>query len=76
MLDEYNFDNFYAGVRSTKARQLLARVPSAYRILTDENPPVLNGYAGIKLCDSIEGGMEIIKKWEGISEKQRSRYHW
>ena len=76
MDDEYNFDNFYAGVFSTKARQLLARVPSLYSAITEEHPPVLEKYKGMKLHATHEEAKAILKKWAGLDGKERAKYHW
>lgn len=74
--DEYNFDNFFAGVTSTKARQILAREPQCYSAITNVNPPLLERYKGIKLDASYEKANEILKKWDETDSTERSKYHW
>jgi len=76
LIDEYCFDNFYGGVESTKARQLLARLPAAYGGITEQNPPVLTRYRGMELCETKERMTEIIRSYQEMDGETRARYHW
>jgi N-carbamoylputrescine amidase len=75
MIDEYHLDNFYAGVPSTRARQLLARRPELYTDLTNVNAPLLNRFPGMNLITSA-AVQEKIRLWPGISPEEKEKYHW
>lgn len=75
MTDEYNLDNFYGGVPSTKARQLLARVPERYTRLTEVQPPVLGRFKGMELATG-DKAKKIISRWNEIDQIERMKYHW
>lgn len=76
MLDEYNYDNFYAGVPSTRARQLLARRPSLYTPVTNEKPPVLERYRDMELHTTHVQAKAILNKWEKLNSKEKTKFHW
>jgi|WetSurMetagenome_2_1015567.scaffolds.fasta_scaffold113624_2 N-carbamoylputrescine amidase len=75
MIDKYHFDNFYAGVPGTRARQLLARRPALYRDLVSENPPLLDRFPGMKLLTS-DAVQEKLRLWAGLSDEEKEKYHW
>lgn len=75
MLDEYHFDNFYAGVPGTRVRQLLARRPELYKDLINVNPPLLDRFPGMRLQSSAEV-QEKIRLWPRISDEEKDKYHW
>jgi predicted amidohydrolase len=75
MFDKYDFDNFYAGVSSVRARQLLARRPSAYSELTNGNPTVLDRFNGMEF-QTPEKVKEKIMWLREIDSGEKAKYHW
>ena len=76
MVDEKNWDNFFAGVSSFKSRQLLARRPSLYGGLTADRPPVLDRWPADRLRTNSEEVHAIYKRWREMSETERKSFHW
>ena len=76
--EKYHFDNYYAGVESTKARSLLGRRPEIYGILTDPHPTVLENYPGERLCNGEELAARIraLSEMEQADGEERKKYHW
>ena len=57
-----HFDAFFSGVKSTRARKALERMPEVYSVLAEKNPPLTaKRYAGEKLADSPDEITEIFK---------------
>lgn len=75
MSDKYDMDNFYAGVSSVRARQLLARRPALYSELISGNPPALDRYEGMEL-QSPESVKEKIRLFRDIGDEEKAKYHW
>ena len=76
MIDNYHYDNYYGNVESTKARFLLARSPSLYMGVINENPPVMERYKNLRLCDTQDQATEIIQKFLNLDEETKKKYHW
>jgi hypothetical protein len=76
MIDPYNYDNYYGDVHSTKARQLLGRMPSAYKVMMDENPPVSVRFKGMKLNSDPARMMELVRKVQDSDTETQAKYHW
>jgi len=76
MYDPFNYDNYYGDVHGTKARQLLARMPHTYKVITDEVPPVIAArYLGIKL-NADPGRMSVlVRRIQEMDEQTRAKYH-
>jgi len=77
--DPYDYDNYYAGLTSVKARHLLTRIPSAYKRLA-ENTPVFSSDAlnTARLC-TYEEWVEKINRLEKLPETDPAEYekmHW
>ena len=76
MNDPCHYDNYYAGLASTKARQLLARQPSVYARLT-EGAPVFSSERlnSEKLCgeDELTAGIVALDE---MDPEERRKYHW
>ena len=75
MEDEYNYDNFFAGVTSTRARLMSVRVPKAYGVLTDDKPPVTDKFKGVKLA-APEETRERIRRRDAMDKSELSLYSW
>jgi len=76
MNDPYDYDNYFAGLVSTKARQLLARQPSAYAHLSEGTPIFSSeGLKSARLCteDELTARIRALDKMEPA---ERSKYHW
>jgi len=76
LYDKYGFDNYFAGVLSTKARQLLARRPDLYSAFTDMHPALNRKYFNYKLADTPEAGRKIMEDWESKTESEKKKYYW
>jgi len=76
MMDPYNLDNFYAGVPSSKARQLLARVPSLYHEIISSEPQILKRYPDMGLHTTPEQAHRIYEHWKELDPKEKEKYHW
>ena len=76
MCDLYNYDNYYAGIASTRARKLLMREPSIYSRLT-EGDPVFRSPAlkGSKLCDRIKRDSDI-SALEAMDFETKQKFYW
>ena len=80
--DEGHFDNFFAGITGTRARVGLARKPSLYRVLTNENPPLNERYRELKLISTSEEAKNVFEQWkeyrDAINNNKpvKTRYHW
>lgn len=73
MIEEYNMDNYWAGVPSFSARAYLARRPALYTALTFEQQPVLERYKEMELATG-EKAKDIIRKWQQVDENERKKY--
>lgn len=76
------YNTLFSGVESVKARSLLERKPSLYKIISDSKPPVLDKYKGVELL-SVPGKIEgTYKKWKKYKDDIKSnrpverKYHW
>ena len=77
ILDKYNYDNVFAGVESTKARQLIPRRPDLYRELINEAPFIISTrYKDMKLINEPTEMKKVIDDLNKIDTEERSKYHW
>ena len=76
MRDKYDFNNFFSGVPSVKARILLARIPSVYNAITAETPAILKRYDGMRFKINPGETQEIIEAWEAIPDDEKYKFHW
>jgi len=72
----YQFNNFYAGVASSKARQFLGRKPKLYRALINEETTAAESYKGQKLICTEEDGQKLMDNWANKPEEEKRLYHW
>ena len=76
MIEPYHFNNFFSGVPSIKARQLLARRPQVYNTITDKAPDVISKYKDYKLHYTAEDGKKAMEKWADIPDDEKDKYYW
>jgi len=76
LCDLKNYDNYYAGVASTRARRLIMREPSAYKRLI-EGEPVFYSEAlkGSGLCDRSQWD-ENISTLNDLTFEELSDFYW
>jgi len=76
MCDINHYDNYYAGIESTKARQLIMREPSVYSRLI-EGSPVFNSNAlkNSKLSDRSKWEADI-RAFNQLDLEERSKFYW
>jgi len=76
MNDPYHYDNYYAGVTSTKVRQLLGRVPSTYARLTEWMPDFNSERLKSEVLCTEEERTVRIQALNKMEQKERNKYHW
>lgn len=75
-IDPYDYDNYFAGLKSLRARHLLHRSPAAYGRLLDEKPVFPSELlAGERMCNYGEW-VELIKALDAMTDEERNRLHW
>lgn len=82
-IDKENYDTLFSDVECTRARKLLEREPLLYKVISDENPVLLEQYKGLELSsatpEKIRSVYEKAKKYEDDIANNRpvkQRYHW
>ena len=76
MFDKYDYNNFFSGVPSVRARILLARRPEFYDKITSETPEILNRYDGMRFKLNPGEPKEIMESWESVPDDEKRRFHW
>jgi predicted amidohydrolase len=76
MRDKYDFNNFFSGVPSVRARILLAREPLLYNAVISEMPEVLKRYDGIRFKTNPGEPEEIMELWDSLKEDEKRKFHW
>ena len=76
LITPYNFNNFYSGVPSSKARQLLARKPELYATLTNAKSAAKAKYKDYRLHYNFEDGAAKMKEWDEIPDDEKSKFYW
>ena len=76
MISPYNFNNFYSGVPSSKARQLLARKPRLYDAITNPEPAVKFEYKNYKLSYTFEEGRDKMNEWDDLPDDEKGKFFW
>ena len=76
LISPYNFNNFYSGVASSKARQLLARKPQLYDALTCPEPAAKITYKDYKLNYTFKDGENKMKEWDGLPDDEKGKFYW
>jgi len=76
VIDTYDFDNYFAGLKSMRARHLLHREPATYGRLLDADPAFpSDALAGERMC-TFEGLRELEKALEAMPDSERNKMHW
>jgi len=76
MCDKYNYDNYYAGVKNKRARQLLMREPSVYGRLVDGDSAINSeALRDSKLYDRDQRDAAI-KALNELDFEERSKFYW
>ena len=76
MKDKYDFNNFFSGVPSVRARMLLARRPPLYNACVSETPEILKRYGGMRFKLNEGEPQEIMESWESMPDGEKSKFHW
>lgn len=76
MMDLYSFNNYFSGVPSCKARQMMARKPKLYGAFTQESTPFSEKYKDYRLHYSSEEGRERMADWNTKSDEEKLKFHW
>jgi len=74
--DPYDYDNYYAGLSSVKARHLLTRRPSAYKRITEDTPIFSSDILKTARLCTYEEWVERIKKLEQLDPGEYKKMHW
>ena len=76
MRDSYDFNNFFSGVPSVRARMLLARTPSLYGAIGQNTPEILKRYEGMRFKTNPGEPEQIMDSWEAVPESEKRKFHW
>ena len=75
-VDTCDYDNYYAGLRSLRARHLLHREPSTYGRLAEGNPVFASELlSGERMC-TYDEWVKLIKALGEMPESERAKLHW
>ena len=74
--DPYDYDNYYAGLNSVKARHLLTRNPSAYKRITEGDPVFSSESLNTARLCTYEEWIDRIKRLEGLDSDEHKKMHW
>jgi predicted amidohydrolase len=76
MKDKYDFNNFFSGVPSVRARMLLARRPELYDAFVSETPEILRRYEGMRFKINPGEPKAIMESWEAMPDDEKRKFHW
>ena len=75
-IDEYDYDNYFAGLRSLRARHLLHREPSTYARLLESDPTFASELLSTEKLCTYEEWVDKLKALDAMTDKERSKFHW
>jgi len=76
LLAPYQFNNFFAGVPGCKSRQLLARKPECYGVLTATDTVVAGNYKDLRLNYELEDGIKRMEEWNALPDEEKQKFYW
>jgi predicted amidohydrolase len=76
MADKYDYNNFFSGVPSVRARMLLARRPELYTAISSEKPEISERYTGMRFKTEAGEPGEIMESWEALPDDEKNKFHW
>ena len=76
LLDENDYDNYFAGLKSLRARHLLHREPSTYGRLLDAAPDFTSEALSAERMCTYDEWVELIKKLGAMTENDLNKMHW
>ena len=82
MYGQEDFNTLFSGIEELRARDLLERRPSLYKVLSDEKVPLNERYKDKKLPETTGEKRQRYDEWKKYQEAIENnlpvdvRYHW